>query len=83
MTERRGCFVVKRLFLRKRLIHEGVHAAMERLIDIRKTLCELNESYIDLVRATKATAQNNHDAKQLWRAGCKSRLVKIGVARSS
>jgi len=53
---------------------------MERLKDTRKTLTELNETYIDLLRATNATAQNAHDAKQLWRAGYKSRLIKIGVA---
>lgn len=53
---------------------------MERLKDTKKTLDELNDSYIDLLRAAKATAQNTHDAKQLWRAGYKSRLIKIGVA---
>jgi hypothetical protein len=53
---------------------------MERLKDTRRALNELNESYIDLLRTTKATAQNAHDAKQLWRAGYKSRLIKIGVA---
>jgi malate synthase len=53
---------------------------MERLKDTRKMLNELNESYIDLVKATKATAQSARDAKQLWRGGYKSRLIKIGVA---
>jgi hypothetical protein len=53
---------------------------MERLKDTRKALNELNESYIDLLRAAKATGQNAHDAKQLWRAGYKSRLIKIGIA---
>ncbi len=53
---------------------------MERLKDTKKTLNELNESYIDLLRDAKATTQNTHDAKQLWRAGYKSRLIKIGVA---
>jgi hypothetical protein len=53
---------------------------MERLKDTRRALNELNESYIDLLRTTKATAHNAHDAKQLWRAGYKSRLIKIGVA---
>jgi hypothetical protein len=53
---------------------------MERLKDTRKALNELNESYIDLLKTTKATAQNAHDAKQLWRAGYKSRLIKIGIA---
>ena len=53
---------------------------MERLKDTRRALNELNESYIDLLRTTKASAQNAHDAKQLWRAGYKSRLIKIGIA---
>lgn len=53
---------------------------MERLKVTRQALNEMNESYIDLLRETKATAQNVHDAKQLWRAGYKSRLIKIGVA---
>lgn len=53
---------------------------MERLKATRQALNEMNESYIDLLRETKATAQNVHDAKQLWRAGYKSRLIKIGVA---
>ncbi len=53
---------------------------MERLKATSKALNELNESYIDLIRTTKATAQNAHDAKQLWRAGYKSKLIKVGVA---
>jgi hypothetical protein len=53
---------------------------MERLKATRKALSEMNESYIDLLKETRATAQSVHDAKQLWRAGCKSRLIKIGVA---
>lgn len=53
---------------------------MERLKATRQALTEMNESYIDLVRETKTTAQAVHDAKQLWRAGYKSRLIKIGVA---
>lgn len=53
---------------------------MERLKATRQALNEMNESYIDLLRETKATAQNIHDAKQLWRAGYKSKLIKIGVA---
>lgn len=53
---------------------------MERLKATRQALNEMNESYIDLVRETKTTAQVLHDTKQLWRAGYKSRLIKIGVA---
>ncbi len=53
---------------------------MERLKDTKKTLDELNESYIDLLRTAKAASQNAHDARQLWRTGYKSRLIKIGVA---
>jgi hypothetical protein len=53
---------------------------MERLKATSKALTEMNESYIDLLRETKATAQNIHATRQLWRAGYKSRLIKIGVA---
>ena len=53
---------------------------MERLKATSKALTEMNESYIDLLRATSGTAQNIHAARQLWRAGYKSRLIKIGVA---
>jgi hypothetical protein len=53
---------------------------MEQLKATRKALTEMNESYIDLLKETKATAQNVHAAQQLWRAGYKSRLIKIGVA---
>jgi hypothetical protein len=45
----------------------------------KKVLTELNESYIDLLRETKATTQSVRAAKNLWRAGYKSRLIKIGV----
>jgi hypothetical protein len=53
---------------------------MEQLKATKKALTELNESYIDLLRETKATAQSAHAAKNLWRTGYKSRLIKIGVA---
>jgi hypothetical protein len=53
---------------------------MERLKATTKALTEMNESYIDLLRETKGTAQTVHAARQLWRAGYKSRLIKIGVA---
>ena len=53
---------------------------MEQLKATRKALAEMNESYIDLLRETKGTAQSVHAAQQLWRAGYKSKLIKIGVA---
>ena len=40
----------------------------------------MNESYIDLLKITRETTRNIHDTQQLWRAGYKSRLIKIGVA---
>ncbi len=40
----------------------------------------MNESYIELLRETRGTNLTVHDTKQLWRAGYKSRLMKIGVA---
>ena len=53
---------------------------MEQLKATRKALTEMNESYIDLLKTTKETARNIHETQQLWRAGYKSRLIKIGVA---
>ncbi len=53
---------------------------MERVKATRKALTELNESYIDLLKATRETSRSIHDTKQLWRAGYKSRLIKIGIA---
>src|SRR3990172_12782226 len=53
---------------------------MERLKATRKALSEMNESYIDLLKITRETTRNIHDTQQLWRAGYKSRLIKIGVA---
>ena len=53
---------------------------MEQLKATRKALTEMNESYTDLLRETRGTAQYVHAARQLWRAGYKSRLIKIGVA---
>jgi hypothetical protein len=44
------------------------------------TLNELNESYTDLFGALKGTARDVKAAKKLWRAGNKSRLIKIGAA---
>lgn len=53
---------------------------MEQVKATRKALTEMSESYVDLLKETKATAQNAHATQQLWRAGYKSRLIKIGVA---
>ncbi len=53
---------------------------MEQLKATRKALTEMNESYIELLRETRGTNLTVHDTKQLWRAGYKSRLMKIGVA---
>ncbi|HVP26799.1 MAG TPA: hypothetical protein VMT26_03940 [Candidatus Bathyarchaeia archaeon] len=41
---------------------------------------ELNESYVDLVHALKGTAQTAKTAKQLWRNGKRSWLIKAGLA---
>jgi hypothetical protein len=53
---------------------------MEQLKTTRKALTEMNESYIDLLRETKETSRSVQAAKQLWRTGYKSRLIKIGMA---
>ena len=53
---------------------------VEQLKATRKALAEMNESYIDLLKETRGTTQTVHDTQQLWRAGYKSRLMKIGVA---
>jgi hypothetical protein len=43
-------------------------------------LNELSESYRDAADALKSTVYTVEGTKKLWRAGNKSRLVKIGVA---
>ena len=53
---------------------------MEALKATRKAIVEMNESYIDMIKTTKDTARKVHDTQQLWKAGYKSRLIKIGVA---
>ena len=76
-----GCFGVKRFSLGYACMNrEGATKKVERLKATTKALNELNESYIDLLRTTKASTQNAHDAKQFWRTGYKSRLIKLGVA---
>jgi hypothetical protein len=45
-----------------------------------KALNELNESYIELFGAIRGTADSAEASKRLWRAGNKSRLIKIGMA---
>jgi len=52
----------------------------EEIKTATKALNELNESYSDIVGALKGTACNVEVTKKLWRAGNKSRLMKIGVA---
>jgi hypothetical protein len=59
---------------------EGVTRRMEQLKTTRKVLTEMNESYLDLLRATKETTRDIHATQQLWRASNKSRLIKIGIA---
>ena len=59
---------------------EGVTPRMEQLKTTRKVLTEMNESYLDLMRTTKETAGDIHATQKLWRAGNKSRLIKIGIA---
>jgi len=41
---------------------------------------ELSESYADLAQAMKATTRGTKAAKQLWRDGNKSKLIKLGLA---
>jgi hypothetical protein len=45
-----------------------------------KAVNELTESYSDVFGALNGTACGVEAAKKLWRAGNKSRLIKIGVA---
>ena len=53
---------------------------MEQLKATKQVITEMNESYIDLLRAAKQTTRNVHETQKLWRAGNKSKLIKIGVA---
>lgn len=41
---------------------------------------ELNESYLDFLQAVKGTVKEAKNARQLWRAGNNSKLVKLGLA---
>jgi hypothetical protein len=52
----------------------------EEIKTATKTMNELTESYSDLFGALKDTSCNVRATKKLWRAGNKSRLIKIGVA---
>jgi hypothetical protein len=73
-------FLVLKLFLFEVCISERSCNKMEHLKATRKALTEMNESYIDLLRETKETSRSVQTAKQLWRTGYKSKLIKIGVA---
>jgi hypothetical protein len=53
---------------------------MERAKQTKKALNELTDSYTELHRAIKTTAQTTAKTKKLWREGNKSNLIKIGVA---
>lgn len=41
---------------------------------------ELSESCADLAQAVKGTARSAKSAKQLWRSGKRSPLIKVGLA---
>lgn len=53
---------------------------MENAKTVAKAVRELSESYSDLFYALHGTLSNVETAKKLWRAGNKSKLIKIGVA---
>src|SRR4030067_3386996 len=73
-------FVLKAFLRQIRLIWCGApDEKMEQLKATKQVITEMNESYFDLLRATKETTHNVKTAKQLWRAGYKSKLIKIGV----
>ena len=43
-------------------------------------LCELGESYGDLMTSVRGTIDEVKKTKKLWRAGNKSKLIGLGVA---
>lgn len=47
---------------------------------VADTLKELNESYADTLQAMKETIKEVRTARQLWRDGNKSKLIKLGLA---
>ena len=53
---------------------------MERAKHTTKAVVELTESYKELYKGIKGTAQETAATKKLWREGNKSNLIKIGVA---
>ncbi len=52
----------------------------EDVTAVAKVANELSECYGDLFGALRSTTGGAEVAKKLWRAGNKSRLIKIGVA---
>lgn len=46
---------------------------------VTNTLRELNESYSDFLNALKGTVKEVKATRKLWRAGNKSRLIKLGL----
>jgi len=44
------------------------------------TVNELTESYADLLQAVKGTIKEAKATQKLWKAGDKSKLIKLGVA---
>lgn len=53
---------------------------MEKARQTAKSLQELTESYTELHRAIKSTANVTAQTKRLWREGNKSSLIRIGIA---
>jgi len=51
----------------------------EEVRTVADALKELNESYSDLLQSMEGTVEEAKNAKQLWRNGEKSKLVKIGL----
>jgi len=50
---------------------------MKPMVD---ALHELNESCMDAIQAMKGTVREVKTARQLWRVGDNSRLIKLGLA---
>lgn len=52
----------------------------EKANQTKRVLNELTESYVELHRSLKITAQTTAKTKKLWREGNKSNLTRIGIA---
>jgi len=76
-----GCLVFKVYLLLTLSEDSGVNKMTTEEIRCRVTAVnELTESYADLLQAVRGTIKEAKATQKLWKAGDKSKLIKLGVA---